>query len=197
LAVKSHILSKEKAMPKLKNNSLKLDTPAAAVRRNAKGLILLLIGVILGALIVVGQQGEQVTKRNIPVTDRFENAIKAKEPKFKLVSKHMVKTHPEDSVLQGWKSDGDMVSVSTYELASPEEAAEKLRKTLEAPVSVPVQNIKLTQLGDEAYLSTNTYAKEGQTDLLFRKGKFLIVMSASSQGLAKRFAKHMAAEIEN
>lgn len=184
-------------MPNSQNKSLKLDTPAAVVRKNTRALIVLLLAGILCTLIVVGQQGEQVTKKNIPVTDRFENAIKAKEPRFKLVSKHSVKTHPEDSVLQGWKSDEDVVSVSTYELASPEEAAERLRKTLEAPVSVPVQHIKLTQLGDEAYMSPNTYAKEGQTDLFFRKGKFFIIMSATSPGLAKRFAKHMAAEIEN
>ena len=45
-------------MPKLKNNSLKLDPPAPVVRKNATAIIVLLVVVILGALIVVGQQGE-------------------------------------------------------------------------------------------------------------------------------------------
>src|ERR1044072_4524843 len=55
LAVNGHIISKEKPMPKLKKNSRKSAMPAA-VRRNTRGLILLLVGVILGTLIVVGQQ---------------------------------------------------------------------------------------------------------------------------------------------
>lgn len=182
-------------MPKLKKNSHKLNTSAIA-RTNAKGLIVLLVVAILGTLIVVGQQGEP--NKNVSATDRFENAIKAKEPKFKLVSKHGGKNQQDKSILQGWKSDDDVVSVTTYELTSPEEAAEKIRKSLEAPMSVPVQTITLTQLGDEAYMRPNSaHAKEGQTDLLFRKGNVVVIMSASKPGLAQRFAKHIADEIQN
>ena len=184
-------------MPKLKNNSVKLNTPAAAVRKNTGVLILVLAGVILGALIVVGQQGEPMTKKDIPVTERFENAIKAKEPRFKLGSKLERNNPQEKYVLQGWQSDSELVSTTTYELASPVEAAEMLRKSLNAPMSVPLQTVKLTQLGDEAYISQSHYGKEGKTNLLFRKGKYMIVMSASSPGLAKRFAKHLADEIDN
>ena len=184
-------------MPKLKNTLLKLDTPAAVARKNVKGLLVLLVVIILGTLIVVGQQGEPMTKKDIAVTDRFENAIKAKEPKFKLSSKHVGKNEQANSVLQGWKADDDIVSATTYELASPEEAAEMIKKSLNAPMSVPVQTIKLTQLGDEAYMSLNRYGEEGHTNLLFRKRNFVIVMSATNPGLAKRFAKHMASEIQN
>ena len=87
-------------MPKLKNNSLKLDPPAAVARKNASTIIVLMVVVILGALIVVGQQGEPTAKKDIRVTDKFENAIKAKEPKFKLVSKHESKNQEQHSVLQ-------------------------------------------------------------------------------------------------
>lgn len=186
-------------MPKLKNNSRKLDTPAVIARKNAKALIVLLVIVIMGTLIVVGQQGEPMTKKDIPVTDRFENAIKAKEPKFKLVSKHVSKNQQENSVLQGWKSGEDIVSTTTYEFASVSEAAEVLKKTLNSPMSVPVRIIKLTQLGDEAYLqqSNRPDAKEGPTQLFFRKGNFVIIMSASTRGFIQRFAKHMADEIPN
>ena len=183
-------------MLKSKNNSLKVTMPAA-VRRTARGLILLLVGVIFGTLIVVGQQGEPMTKKQIPVSDRFENAIKAKEPKFKLTSKLVRNNEKEKYVLLGWQSGEDLVSTTVYELASSQEAEEMLRKSLDAPMSVPVQTMKLTQLGDEAYMSTGPYTKEGQTNLLLRKGNYFIVMSASSQGLAKRFAKHMAGEIDN
>ena len=183
-------------MPKSKKNSLKLDMPAA-IRRNARGLILLLVGVIFGTLIVVGQQGEPMTKKQIPVSDRIENAIKAKEPKFKLAGKLLRNNEKEKYALLGWQSGEDIVSTTTYEFASPQKAEEMLRKTLNAPMSVPVQITKLTQLGDEAYMSTGLYAKEGETNLFLRKGNYFIVMIASSQDLAKRFAKHMATEIDN
>lgn len=184
-------------MPKLKNNSLKIDTPAVA-RKNAKGLIVLLVVIILGTLIVVGQQGDPMAKKDIPVTDRFENAIKGKESQFKLTSKHVSKNQQENSVLQGWKSGEDFVSVTTYEFASAAEAAEVLRKTLNTPMSVPVRVIKLSQLGDEAYLQPNDpHGKEGHTQLFFRKGNYVLNMSASTPGLVQRFARHMADEIPN
>ena len=151
----------------------------------------------LVAWIIVGQQTAPMTKKDIPVTDRFENAIKAKEPAFKLVSKLVRNNQNEKYVLQGWQADREIVSATTYELASVEEAADTFGKYLKAPISGPVQTTKLTELGDEAFMSQSIYAKEGQSNLLFRKGKFLIVMSASSPDLAKRFAKHMANEIEN
>lgn len=182
-------------MPKLKKNSLKLHMPAA-IRKNARVLILLLVGVMIGALIVVGQQGEPMAKKQIPVSDRFENAIKAKEPKFKLAGKQFSNNQEQKYVLLGWKSGEEIVSTNTYELASPQEAEERLRKTLNAPMSVPLQITKLTQLGDEAYMSTGPYSK-GETNLLVRKGNYFILMTATSQGLAKRFAKHMVAEIDN
>src|ERR1044072_6832422 len=125
-------------MPKLKNNSLKLDPRAAVARKKGTAIIVLLVVVILGALIVVGQQGEPVAKKDIHVTDRFENAIKAKEPQFKLAGKHVSKNQQENSVLQGWKSGEDFVSVTTYEFPSAAEAAELLNKTMNAPMSVPV-----------------------------------------------------------
>ena len=183
-------------MPKSKKNSVKLDLPAA-IRRNARRLILLLVGLILGTLIVVGQQGEPMTKKQIPLSDRIENAIKAKEPKFKLAGKLLRNNEKQKYALLGWQSGEDIVSTTTYELASPQEAEEMLRKSINAPMSVPLQITKLTQLGDEAYMSSGPYAKEGETNLLLRKGNYFIIMTASSQGLAKRFAKHMAAEIDN
>lgn len=183
-------------MPKSKKNSLKSGMPAA-IRRNARGLILLLVCVSLGTLTVVGQQGGPMSKKQIPVSDRIENAIKAKEPKFKLANKLLRNNQEQKYASLGWKSGEDIVSTTTYELASPQEAQEMLRKSINAPMSVPVQITKLTQLGDEAYMSTGLYAKEGETNLLLRKGNYFIIMTASSQGLAKRFARHIVTEIDN
>ena len=182
-------------MPELKKSLLTFDR-SAALRRIARGLILLLAGVIPGTLIVVGQQEEPVTKQ-MPVSDRIENVIKAKEPKFKLAGKHFSNNQELKYVLLGWKSGEDVVSSTTYELGSPQEAEEMLRESLNAPMSVPVQVTKLTQIGDEAYMSTSNYSKEGHTNLLFCKGNYFIVMSATSPELAQRFAKHMATEIDH
>ena len=82
---------------------LKLDM-LRAVRTNATKLILLFVSVILGTLIVVGQQGEPMTKKQIPVSDRIENAIKAKEPKFKLAGKLLRNNEKEKYALLGWQS---------------------------------------------------------------------------------------------
>jgi hypothetical protein len=170
--------------PKLKNNTL-----------NTKVLIVLLVGAVLFPLKIVGQEAE--SKKDLSLTDRFENAIKAKEPVFRLTAK-LVRNNPQERyALLGWQSGEDLVSTTTYELATQQEAAEMVRKTLDAPMSVPLQRIKLTQIGQEAYMSMSPYAKEGQTNLFFRKGKYFILMTASSPDLAKRFANHLADEIEN
>lgn len=118
-----------------------------------------------------------MTSNQTPVFDRFKSAIDAKEPKFKLNSRLQRNNQNEKYVLLGWQSGEELVSTTTYELASPEEAEEMMRNSLDAPRSVPVQTIKLTQLGDEAYMSINTYRKEGHTNLLLRKGNYFIVMS--------------------
>lgn len=183
-------------MPQSKKNSLKLNMPPA-FRRKAGGLVLLMIGVIPGILIVVAQQGEPMTQKQIPVFDRIENVIKVKEPKFKLAGKLLRNNEEMKHALLGWQSGEEIVSSTTYELASPQEAEEMLRKSINAPMSVPVQITRLTQLGDEAYMSTGFYAKEGKTNLLLRRGKYFIIMTASSQDLAKRFAKHIVTGIDN
>jgi hypothetical protein len=184
-------------MHKSKKQPLKSDTPAAGRGKPTKALILLSLALILGTLVIaVGQQGGGVANKDIPVEDRFENAVKAREPKFKLTNKLKRKNRQENYVLQGWKSDEEVVSATTYELASAEEAAGLLKSTLDAPLSVPVQSINLTNLGDEAYLRLGgPYSKKGHTNLFVRKGNYLIILSASSPGVAKRFAKHMIGEL--
>jgi hypothetical protein len=190
------MIREERAMRKSEQNSKKSGAPAAAGGGKAKGLIALLLVLLLGGLAVAGQQGGPMAKKDVPVGDRFEQAVKAKEPKFKLAGKLRRKNQQENYTMLGWKADDELVSSTTYELASAAEAAEFLKKSLNAPLSVPVQTINLTRLGDEAFMRVNSpYSKEGQTELLFRKGNFVVVMSASSPGVAKRFAKHMADEL--
>jgi hypothetical protein len=191
------MLREETTMRKSKRDPLKPGAPAAARRRTAKVLVVALaLAFSLCALVVAGQQGGAMAKKE--AADRFEHAIKAREPRFTLVSKLKRKNPEEDYVLLGWKSGAEFVSATTYELASAEEAAAFLKSSVEAPVSVPVRTVKLTHLGEEAYIRADgPYSKEGYTTLLFRKGNVVVVMSASAQGVARRFAKHMARELGN
>ena len=185
-------------MRKSKQNSLKSAAPAAAAGRKVKGALALLAVFLLGGLALGGQQGGPMSRKDAPVEDRFEHAVKNKEPRFKLSGKVRRKNEQENYVLLGWKSDDELVSTTTYELASPEEAAALFKRSAGAPVSVPSQTVNLTRLGDEAFMRVNSlYGKEGRTELLFRKGNYVVVMSASSPGVAKRFAKHMADELGN
>lgn len=184
-------------MRKSKSDPLKSATPAAAGRRTVKVLVVVLsLTFSLCALIVSGQQGGAMAKKE--VADKFEHAIKAREPRFALESKLKRKNLEENYVLLGWKSGEEFVSTTTYELASAEEAAAFLKKNIDAPVSVPVRTVKLTRLGEEAYIRADgPYSKGGHTTLFFRQGNVVVVMNASAQGVAKRFAKHMARELGN
>lgn len=181
-------------MRKSKRDPLKPGAPAAAGGRTAKALVVLSLALGLCALAAAGRQGGAMAKKE--AADRFEHAIKAREPRFALAGKLKRRDHEENYVTHGWQSGAEFVSTTTYELASAEEAAAFLKQNLDAPLSVPVRTVTLTHLGDEAYIRVDRpYSKKGQTKLLFRKGNVVVVMSASAQGLAKRFAKHMADEL--
>src|SRR5215216_4362209 len=106
-------------MRKSKRDPLK----SAAGRRTAKVLVVVVLSLAfsLCALIVTGQQGGAMAKKE--VADRFEHAIKAREPRFTLESKLKRKNPEENYVMLGWKSGAEFVSTTTYELASAEEAA--------------------------------------------------------------------------
>ncbi len=186
-------------MRRSEKNSKKSGAPAASGGRRTKGLIAPLLVILLGGPAVAGQQVGPVAKKDVPVGDRFEKAIEAKEPGFKLDGKLRRKNEQENYTLLGWESEEDVVSATAYERASAQEAAEFLRKNVDAPVSIPLTTVNLTRLGDEAYMRINPgYGKgKGHTTLLFRKGNFVLVLSASSPGLAERFAKHLADELGN
>lgn len=176
--------------------SLKSFAGRAAGGRGAKAFAALSLVLLTGCLAFAAQQGGTSEGRDVPLEDRFERAVKVKEPEFKTAGRLRRKNEQENYFLQGWRSGDELVSATTYELASAEEAAEMLKRTLNAPLSVPVQTAGLEGLGEEAYMRANSpYGKEGQAHLLFRKGNFVIVMSATSPGLAERFARHMADEI--
>jgi hypothetical protein len=72
-----------------------------------------------------------------------------------------------------------------------------LQATIKAPVSVHSETVKLNNLGDEAYIREHgLYSKPGTTSRFLRRGNVMVVLSASSPQIAKRFAKHIVDEID-
>ena len=67
-----------------------------------------------------------------------------------------------------------------------------INNVLSAPKAVPIQRTKLTDLGDEAYISVN---EDNYTQMVIRKQNVLILLSATSPKLAKRFARHLVDSI--
>lgn len=155
---------------------------------------LLALSSIAFTIIVVGQQGANVQKKEL--TDKLGEGVNAKEPHFRLVTKHK-RTKEDLSNLLGWTSGEDFVSATAYEWSSKEEAEAKLKATINNPVSVTVHTLELKNVGDEAYIRTDMpYSKAGYTHVFFRRGNILVDLSASSAELAKRFAKHIVDEID-
>jgi hypothetical protein len=156
------------------------------------GLLALLS--IVFTIIVVGQQGEKVQKKEI--VDKLGDGVSSKESTFELISKRK-RTREDVSNLLSWKSGENFVDARIYESASPEEAAARLLATVNAPTAVISETTKLKNLGDEAYIRPHgAYSKPGRTSLFFRKGNVMVSIYASSPEIAKRFAKHMVDEID-
>jgi hypothetical protein len=149
------------------------------------------------AFVVVGQQQETKANKD-KLTLRIESAISTKEPGFKLANSLQRKTNGENYVMQVWRSGEHFVSATTYELDSVEGATQYLKDTINPMLmSVPVKNIKVADLGDEAYLRTNgMYSPKGHSQVFFRKGKLTVILSASDPDIALRFSRLIAEEME-
>lgn len=161
-----------------------------------KSALLLLVLWTVSSLIspaVAGEKEQKAQTRDLVET--LGDGVSAKEPGFKIRGRRK-RTKDDISNFLGWRSGEDFVSMTFYELASPQEAAERLQATLKAPVSVISETLKLDGLGDEAYIKGDgAYSKPGYTSLFFRKRNVVLTLSASSPELAKRFADHLVREI--
>ncbi|HYW72032.1 MAG TPA: hypothetical protein VE961_13420 [Pyrinomonadaceae bacterium] len=178
-------------MHESKKTPKKIRRPVKTSKIGVPGLLALLS--LIFTLVVLGQQGANVPKKEL--LDRLDDGVSVKEPGFKRTAKRQ-KTAEDTAALLGWTSGDDYVSATTYEYASPQEAAAQLQATINAPASVP-SDIKKLNIGDEGYERAHgAYSKAGATSVFFRRGNVMIVLSASSPEIAKRFAKHLVDEID-
>lgn len=83
-----------------------------------------------------------------------------KDSKFELLNNSRSKGEQTNYIMQGWKFGKETVGVSMHEHASEEEAATVLQGYVNSPLSVPVKTTKLTNLGDEAYISYRDVADD-------------------------------------
>ena len=126
--------------------------------------------------------------------DKYEKALKSKEPSFKRGHKSTEKRENSKYTTVEWTKGDDFVSVRNTEFASVEEAASAMTSALNVPKSQPRPRTKLTNLGDEAYISVGY---ENYTQMIIRKDNVLILLSATSPKLAKRFARHLVDSIDS
>ncbi|HRH44523.1 MAG TPA: hypothetical protein PKY82_23005 [Pyrinomonadaceae bacterium] len=158
-----------------------------------------IVSILTFASIVSGQNNQN-EQRNSPLVERFEKAIKTKEKRF--TQHNIAKSERQlNRISSGivWRFGENGVECEILEFDSEKEAIDYLYRGY-------INNLKdtssdgrskLTNLGDEAYITPNMYKKGNKTaSLLVRKGNVLINMFASDQILGKRFAKYFVREIE-
>jgi len=120
---------------------------------------------------------------------KIERALKTKEPKFKL----QPRVTGGKAIKQQWRSGNEIATVNITEADSPEQAAEHLQMIVGSVSGGAVT--KLEKIGHAAYIIKSSpqviEKKGGRASLAFTQGSVVITITATSEQLAKRFAKHI------
>jgi hypothetical protein len=154
--------------------------------------------IVIVSIMVMAQNNND--KKHSPLVQRIEKAIKAKEKKFSQfdVTKGEKRNNSLHSTVV-WKLGEAGVDVNFIEFNTEKEAVDYLYNNF-INNRFDMANIgrsKLTNLGDEAFITSAMYNKGSKTvSMLIRKGGVLITMTASNTILGKRFAKYFVREIE-
>jgi hypothetical protein len=168
-----------------------------------KDLIIGLLFVVLVStlvLIVVGQNNNvQNSKKQL--VERFDRTVKNKEPKFKggrTGGWGEFPTELQSSL--GWKFGEAYINASISDYYSENDAIRYFKLNYsENPLSplIAYGGVKLTNLADEAWMNvTDRSRKDGNAQIVFRKGSVIIRIQGTSTSLTKRFARYLVREIE-
>lgn len=120
---------------------------------------------------------------------KIERGLKAKDAGRKL-KESINGGHYVD---QQWAADGQKVTVTINEYASPEEAAEMVAVGERGVSRVEVTG-SLEGVGD--YVHYNTNKRGTYTSLVLRKGSVVVTIQATSLKSAKAFARDIAAQLD-
>jgi len=142
-------------------------------------------------------QGESAGRKGETLFERIDRAVKAKEPRWKLLTKNERKGAEQRYFTHEWGRGDEYVQTTTYEYADAEEAARDLTEFLRTPGSAPTRVEKVPGLGDEAYaIGGPPYGRRGGGTVVARRGHVVIRLDTSSLLMAQRFARHMLAEVD-
>lgn len=182
-------------MRKTEKRKQQSGAPAAGRRGRSKVLAVIALAAAVVASIAIGRQATTTMAQNDgKLIDKFDRAVKSKEPSWKLVKKNERKGAEQKYFTQDWGlGEDEYVETTTYEFADAGEAARELADFIKQPASVPVRRTLVPGLGDEAYAFDNegTYGRKGAGTVVVRSGNVMIRLDSSSVQAAKRFARHM------
>jgi hypothetical protein len=154
------------------------------------------IPIILVALLLGGVQGVTAHAQSSPLSG-IGKSVTEKMPGWKLKMWRLMGNDngvDDDIVGYDWDSGEEKVRTVAELLPSPEEAAELFKKRpggwAEEKSGVRVLEESLTGIGDESRLIE--YEKSGRRAVVFRKGRVIVRVAASSQEIVVLFAIYIA-----
>ena len=150
--------------------------------------------VLIAVVLFVFQSIMPMAQDRPSLISKIESAVNDEVPQYKLVRKRLSEKgnlKAKNSYHQ-WGTPTDGVGLFVFELDSEEEAAQKMKISMNNLSVGPDR--KLNGLGDEAYLWS---AANGYGSIQFRKGKVYVSLSATTAAMAERLAKRIAARIPN
>ncbi|MDQ6786380.1 MAG: hypothetical protein M3033_06120 [Acidobacteriota bacterium] len=126
---------------------------------------------------------ERKASRVMRLKDEFKSAIKSKKADWILT---MSKDEPYGISLVTWKLGNKQVQMVAHDYETVEEAS----RPFHIAVDCQTCSLKIPQkgFGDESYLMSSFYEKEGKMYLTFRSGNYLISLTGTKDDIFS-FAK--------
>jgi hypothetical protein len=154
----------------------------------------LIFVLLLGCLAFHAMTAQAAAQDNEAVANKINQSIRQNEPKWKLVEQMVRKTSEEDWVSQRWRQGKNEISLLIQQMASSEEAAESVEKSVDSVNAGVVQ--KLPGLADEAIMITREMRDRTFTNIIIRKGNKIVYVRSYAQKDIKKFAEHVARQLE-
>lgn len=140
-------------------------------------------------LLLLSFMSSAQAQHTLSVPSVIERAVKDNAPEWGLIFVHIRKTEEENNTTFRWRHQGHEIAIIASEHGSTEEA----RITPESLITAaPRTQTKVENVGDEAYLISQSPYGAPRFDVVFRKGKVRVSVEADSADFAQRLAKHLA-----
>src|ERR1044072_3428034 len=135
-------------MRKTEKRTQQSSSTAARRRGRSKILALIALAAAVAAAFAVGRRVTTMAQNDEKLIDKFDHAVNAKEPSWKLRQKNERKGAEQKYFTQDWGlGEDDYVETTTYEFADADEAARELADFINQPTSVPLRRTAVPGLG--------------------------------------------------